>query len=243
VFSTTPELVSAKDWAAARIRAMIYSGEFPPDTKLSIDSLARTLGVSRTPVRDAFGQLEREGLVNISSRVGVFVRRLTRSEAVDIYQIKVAVEPLMARWAAERASSAERAALRDLFTELTEAAETDDTALYVRHLESWRRELLRLAGSSPLHDILEVIDGRVRLLRFRNLSQPGSLRISAQQHAAVSAAVTAGDGDAAFAAMHDHMKDAARRMLRVLDADEAESADLSARLIGAGEAEPRPGRE
>jgi DNA-binding GntR family transcriptional regulator len=97
----------------ARIRARIYSGEFKPGVKLSIDGLAAELGVSRTPVRDAFGQLEREGLVTITSRVGVFVRRLTRSEAEDIYRIKEAVEPLLARWAAERPSAAQRAEYRD----------------------------------------------------------------------------------------------------------------------------------
>lgn len=228
-----PELVSAKDWAAGRIRAMIYSGEFPPDAKLSIDSLARMLGVSRTPIRDAFGQLKSEGLVTISSRVGVFVRPLTRSEAADIYQIKVAVEPLMARWAAERASLAERAAFGDSVTDLIEAAKIGDATLYVRRLESWRRELLRLAGSSPLHDILGVIDGRVRLLRFRNLSQPGSLWISAEQHAAVNVAVAAGEGDAAFTAMEEHVRDSARRMLHTLDGDEAGSADASP-LTGTG---------
>ncbi len=133
----------------------------------------------------------------------------------------------MARWAAERASVAERAAFNDSITELAEAANTGDTALYVRHLESWRRELLRLAGSSPLHDILDVIDGRVRLLRFRNLSQPGSLLISAEQHAAVNATVAAGDGDGAFAAMQDHMRDAARRMLRMLDEATGEPAHVA----------------
>jgi DNA-binding GntR family transcriptional regulator len=72
VFDAAPaQLVSVKDWALARIRARIYSGEFQPGVKLSIDSLATDLGVSRTPVRDAFGQLEREGLVTITSRVGV----------------------------------------------------------------------------------------------------------------------------------------------------------------------------
>lgn len=112
MFDAAPMLVSAKDWALARIRARVYSGGFQPGVKLSIDGLATELGVSRTPVRDAFGQLEREGLVTIASRVGVTVRRLTRSEAEDIYRIKEAVEPLMARWAAERPSAAQRAAYR-----------------------------------------------------------------------------------------------------------------------------------
>ena len=80
VFDAAPaQLVPAKDWALAGIRARIYSGEFQPGVKLSIDSLATEPGVSRTPIRDAFGQLEREGLVTITSRIGVFVRRLTRS--------------------------------------------------------------------------------------------------------------------------------------------------------------------
>ena len=80
VFDAAPaQLVPAKDWALAGIRARIYSGEFQPGVKLSIDSLATEPGVSRTPIRDAFGQLEREGLVTITSCAGVFVRRLTRS--------------------------------------------------------------------------------------------------------------------------------------------------------------------
>jgi DNA-binding GntR family transcriptional regulator len=212
-----PELVSAKDWALARIRARIHSGEFQPGVKLSIDSLAAELGVSRTPVRDAFGQLEREGLVTITSRVGVFVRRLTRSEAEDIYRIKEAVEPLMARWAAERPSAAQRVAYRDAVAELQAAAAQGGVAEYVMHLERCRRELLRLAGSSPLHDILDVIDGRVRLLRYRNLQQPGTLQVSADQHAEVADAIAMGDGDAAFAAMQAHMHDAGLRMSQVLD--------------------------
>jgi DNA-binding GntR family transcriptional regulator len=219
VFDAAPaELVSAKDWALARIRARIHSGEFQPGVKLSIDRLATELGVSRTPVRDAFGQLEREGLVTITSRVGVFVRRLTRSEAEDIYRIKEAVEPLMARWAAERPSAARRAAYRDEVAGLTAAARAGDVDEYVKHLEHCRRELLRLAGSSPMHDILSVIDGRVRLLRYRNLQRPGVLEISADQHGRIAAAVASGDGDAAFSAMQQHMHHARLRMSDAFDA-------------------------
>ncbi len=218
MFDAAPaELVSAKDWALARIRARIHSGEFQPGVKLSIDGLATELGVSRTPVRDAFGQLEREGLVTITSRVGVFVRRLTRSEAEDIYRIKEAVEPLMARWAAERPSATQRAAYRDAVAGLQAAAAQRDVEEYIKHLERCRRELLRLAGSSPLHDILDVIDGRVRLLRYRNLQRPGVLQISADHHGRIADAVARGDGDAAFAAMQEHMHAARLRMSRVLD--------------------------
>jgi hypothetical protein len=80
VFDAAPaQPVPAKDSALARIRERIHSGEFQPGVKLSIDTLATEPAVSRTPVRDAFGQLARGGLVTITSRAGVFVRRLTRS--------------------------------------------------------------------------------------------------------------------------------------------------------------------
>ncbi len=107
------QLVPAKGSALARIRARIYSGEFRPGVKLSIDSLVTEPGVSRTPIRDAFGQLEREGLVTITSRAGVFVRRLTRSRRRTSNRMKEAIEPLMARWAAERPSAVQRAEHRD----------------------------------------------------------------------------------------------------------------------------------
>lgn len=213
MFDAAPaQLVSVKDWALARIRARIYSGEFQPGVKLSIDSLATGLGVSRTPVRDAFGQLEREGLVTITSRVGVFVRRLTRSEAEDIYRIKEAIEPLMARWAAERPSAAQRAEYHDAVADLAPSVARGDVDEYVDRLEHCRLELLRLAGSSPLHDIMDVIDGRVRLLRYQSLQRPGIMQISADEHGRIADAVARGDGDAAFAAMQQHMHDCMLRM-------------------------------
>jgi len=109
VFDAAPaQLVPAKDSALARVRARIYSGEFQPGVKLSIGSLATEPGVSRTPIRDAFGQLEREGLVTITSRLGVRPPPYP-FKAEDICRMKEAVEPLMARWAAERPSAVQRA--------------------------------------------------------------------------------------------------------------------------------------
>jgi len=128
----------------------------------------------------------------------VFVRRLTRAEAEDIYRIKEAVEPLMARWAAERPSVAQSADYRDAFADLGTAAAAGDGDACVTRLEACRRQLLRLAGSSPLRDILAVINGRVRLLRYCYLQRPGVLQISAEQHGRIAAAMASGDGDTAF---------------------------------------------
>jgi DNA-binding GntR family transcriptional regulator len=92
-----------------------------------------------------------------------------------------------------------------------------DVDEYIRHLEYCRRELLRLAGSSPLHDIMDAIDGRVRLLRYRSLQRPGIMQISAGEHRRIADAVARGDGDAAFAAMQQHMHDCRLRIPPLFD--------------------------
>lgn len=200
---------------------MIYAGELSPGGRVSIEQLAMEIGVSRTPVRDALWQLEREGLVDISARVGVFVRRLTRREAESILELKAAVEPLMARWAAERGSEPERRAYRDEAVALAEIAAAGDAQQYIEHLEQLRRHLSRLAESSAADDMLAVVDGRVRLIRFRNLTQTGVPAVSAEEHQRIAEAIANGDGDGAFEAMRQHMRLASERIARVIGPDHA----------------------
>jgi DNA-binding GntR family transcriptional regulator len=219
------ELLSAKAFAVRHIRALIHSGEFDADGKLLISALSERLGVSRTPVRDALWQLAGEGLVTVAPRVGAFLRRVTPAEAMDIYRIKVALEPLMAGWAAERGAPALRASYRDKVAELVELAESDDVDKYIDCLEERRAVLLEMAQSPPLAETLSVVDGRVRLLRFRNLSQKGQLGVSAAQHKAIADAIGDGDAEAASEAMRAHMLDALRRVLRLAERTSDESGD------------------
>jgi DNA-binding GntR family transcriptional regulator len=220
------ELLSAKAFAVRKIRALIHSGDVD-DGKLSIVALSEQLGISRTPVRDALWQLAGEGLVTIAPRVGAFVRRVTPAEAMDIYRIKAAIEPLMAGWAAERAAPGRRTSYREKIQELVEIAKTDDVEKYIVSLEERRAILLDMADSPPLGETLSVIDGRVRLLRFRNLSQRGQLSVSAAQHVEVADAIAAGDAEAATDAMRAHTLDALRRVMRLAEGSDGDEYWLS----------------
>lgn len=214
---TSDQLVSATEYALERIRTLIHDGRFDADGKLSIASLSELLGVSRTPVRDALWELAREGLVTVSPRVGAFLRAVTPAEARDIYRIKATIEPLVAAWAAERGSVEERAGYQREVAVLGQLAETGEVEAYVGHLERCRALLMRLAESPPAVDAVTVIDGRVRLLRFRNLSREGRLRVSAAEHAEIAAAVARGDAVMAMAAMTDHTDRALERVLRLAE--------------------------
>ncbi|WP_028924998.1 GntR family transcriptional regulator, partial [Pseudonocardia acaciae] len=161
-------------------------------------------------------QLSVEGLVKITPRVGVFVREISVQEITDVYQIKTALEPLMASWAAERGSEEQRVAFHESLTDLEQAANHDDVPSYVRLLEQRREALLAMAASDGLRDALGVLAGRVRLLEFRDLSQAGRLAESATQHRAIADAIAAGDPEAAYTAMQAHLQHSTVRIQELL---------------------------
>lgn len=222
---TEIRLTSAKDLTTERIRTLIHSGELVPGEKISIDDLTGRFGVSRTPVRDALWELSGEGLVTILPRVGVMVRRITAREVQEVYTIKGRLEPLLAQWAAEYGEPAKRQRFFDTVQQLVPLAETGNAETYVEALENRRRQLLDMAGSDVIRDALAVIDGRVRLLRYRNLSQPGRLIRSARQHVDVAQAVLDGDGQEAHHLMEYHMLDAEMRVRRLIEEHPEEFAE------------------
>src|SRR5262249_22227186 len=97
------------------IRADILSLRIPPDTRISIDSLARELGVSQTPIREALSMLEAIGLVTKRHFVGYCsAPQLNRKQLDELYEVRLLIEPYAARCAAERMSAEELEKLRKL---------------------------------------------------------------------------------------------------------------------------------
>jgi len=90
-----------------RLREMIATGELLPDTRLFQERLAASLGVSRTPLREALLRLEREGLVYTVPGRGMFVQGLVPEQAGDLYQLRWIIEPFAARLACESATPAQ----------------------------------------------------------------------------------------------------------------------------------------
>lgn len=213
-------LESASQLTRERIRALIHQGVVIPGEKLSLIKLSEQFGVSKTPIRDALRDLTVQGLINIVPRVGVYVRLISPEEVIEVYDVKVALEPMMAQRAAERGSVEQKARFRADISALSEAADADDVDTYVAHLEKRRALLLEMAESDALRSLLAVIDGRVRLLRYRNLSRPGHLRVSVRQHTAIADAIGEGDAQKSFDTMQFHMRDARGRVRSLLQQNE-----------------------
>lgn len=84
------------------LRSKLISGDFVPGTRIRYGPLGKELGISATPVREAIGQLANEGFVELVPQLGAVVRRVSRDEVVEIYELREALEPYAAARAAER---------------------------------------------------------------------------------------------------------------------------------------------
>ncbi len=189
--------MSATEVAATQIEDMIDSGVLSPGSRIRMDKLAAEFGMSRTPVREALERLQRRGLVEVFPRSGIYVREISAQEALDVYRIKEVFEPLMARWAAERARPEEREAFSRLTASLRPIVERGDVGTYVDVVEQWRQQMVRMARSEVLGELFETMDGRIRRLRYANVSNPARMGESCGQHEAIAEAIRRGDADSA----------------------------------------------
>jgi DNA-binding GntR family transcriptional regulator len=201
--------MSATQLAADEIRDLIESGDLESGARIKVDELAAKLGISRTPVRDALQQLKTEGIVDVFPRKGVVVRTISVEEIREVYAIKIAIEPVAASWAAERGNETDREHLESLLDELKRHAASGDVVMCARIVDKLHSQLFLMSSSEVLQEVYRVLRGRVRLLRHRNMGQPGRLDVSVRQHSEIVRSVIDRQAGAAEAAMRRHMTDAA----------------------------------
>ena len=147
------------------LREAILSLRLVPGTRLVEREMVDRLGVSRTGVRAALQSLEAEGLV-VRGHRGVFsVAVVSREEARQIYEVRAALEPAMARLFIARASDEQVAGLGDAVARAEAAARTLDGAAYVDAFRSFYAVLLAGSGNEIARRILELLEARIAYLR------------------------------------------------------------------------------
>src|SRR4051812_40067108 len=114
----------------AELERMILSGELSPGAKLTEVALAARLGVSRGPLREAFRMLEEAGLVRTEKNRGVFVRDIPIDEAVEIFDLRAAMDELVGRRLAEHITPAQLKEVKALVEQMERAVKVGDTYHY-----------------------------------------------------------------------------------------------------------------
>ena len=203
----------------AEMRHRIISGAAASGTLLSELALADEFGVSRTPVREAFKQLQTEGLVEIRPRVGTFVAAPSRREITELFAMKELLEGAAARLLAERGRVPEVEALEVNVREADLAVARDDRARYAELVEEFHDLLIVGADNTKLVAHYRTLMNQLAYSRLVNtsLSQPGRPMQSEREHHVVLDLILAKDGDSAERVMREHVRASRQALLAGLD--------------------------
>lgn len=212
---------SLADALYARLWTRIVNLEFPPGTRLSEEALARELGVSRTPVREALLRLGQVGLVRVSARRGVSVPTISPPDVIELYDLRCALESYAARRAApfliddeiDHHRERQRRADADVAADSPAAAEAFFRADLALH------ELLHQRGGNHRSArLLKDVMGQLSLLSLRAAQSPASRRAAVAEHTRVLDALAQRHPAAAADAMEAHLQAVKARALDDLDA-------------------------
>ncbi|WP_417683904.1 GntR family transcriptional regulator [Roseibium sp.] len=189
------------------------SGDLKPGTRMREDETARELGVSRTPVREAFARLFARGLVE-SAKGGWTVKELTRSQVMELYSLRAVLEGAAARFAAQNASPSDLAALgfaSDAFSNVSGGAGARAKANMVFH-----EAIYEAAHNSYLSRMLEELNDSLALLPDTTFSVDGRTQAATLEHRAIVEGIEARDADKAEAAARRHIENAMQARLEMI---------------------------
>jgi len=184
----------------------IVSGRLTPGTKLDAQGIAERFGVSRTPVRETFGHLAAMGLVTHRPYRGVAVATLSPEALTDLYEAMAELEAALARLAALRMNSEQRAALQQLHQNSFNLVRDGNADDYSRYNQEFHDLIFQGAQSSQLRQLAETT--RTRLAPFRRAQFRMTNRISKswEEHDAIVRTTLAGDAEAVARLMRSHVQ-------------------------------------
>ncbi len=183
----------------------ILSGSLLPGTKLDEQSLADRFGVSRTPVREAIGQLVAMGMLEKRPHVGAVVKSVTVERLRQMFEVMAELEAICARIAAERMTTAERKALSRLHAETAEAVAAEDAQGYERLNRRFHSAIYKGTHNEILVDTTLEARRRVAPYRKAQFNVPGRISASHTEHGAVVDGILTGDDEKAYRSMRAHI--------------------------------------
>ncbi|OZB78626.1 MAG: GntR family transcriptional regulator [Microbacterium sp. 14-71-5] len=189
----------------AQLRDAILNAEFAPHQRLVEADLSAQYGASRASVRTTLLTLASEGLIERLPNRGARVRAISIDEAIEIVEVRVALESLCARKAAEKLTEDGAEELRALRDALETAVSAGDLLAYARLHQDLDRLLRALSGHATATLLLERLQAQSARHQFRLGFLPGRAATSAPEHTAIIDAVLARDPDAAESATRAHL--------------------------------------
>ena len=187
------------------IRDKILGENLPPDTRLISDQLAKEMGVSRTPVKEALLRLEKEGFVVSVPRRGMYVKKFSSAEIKEIYEIREVLEGLAVRMAAVSPDPELLEKMRQACENYKLGIEQKDTDLCIESDLLFHRLLIKTSGSKRLIDMLESFHAQSISIAKREVSYWIYAPTYLDEHRSVINLISQGKGRSAEKKIREHI--------------------------------------
>lgn len=168
-----------------------------PGAAVSELELSKSLGIGRTPIREALQRLAREGLVTILPRRGILVSEINVKRQLRLLEVRRALETLIARTAARRATDGERESLRELAEEFDRCAKSRDDVAFMRADRQFNALSRAACHNEFASGAMGLIHSLSRRFYFTHYKQVGDTALTARMHAQMARAIAQGDEEKA----------------------------------------------
>lgn len=199
------------------IRDAILSGRYRPGQRLVADELAKEIGVSRMPVREALHRLEATGLVTLTPHRGAVVNELSEAEIIEIYHIRAVLDGLATRLAAPHLCKPDHARLNAILDQMAAAAKAKDLDRVLRVNREFHQIIWQAAHAPRLQSLLENLYDASQRFRHLSVLLPGRLEQLTQDHRRITQALARGDVNRAERFAIEHHEGTARRLLNSIE--------------------------
>jgi DNA-binding GntR family transcriptional regulator len=191
--------------AVDALRRAIVSGDLGLGEQLSEGALARMLGISKTPVREALQQLRSEGLVRIIPQTGSFVFTMSAHEVSELCELRMTLEEAALYFAIQRNRKPFVNALKRIVADMQRAQAGGDIRTYLALDTEYHAQFFAFCGNSYMADAYSLIVGKVAALRTHLAARPSHTKKSMIEHRAIAEAIEAGADDSLRAILHRHI--------------------------------------
>ncbi|HBG47058.1 MAG TPA: GntR family transcriptional regulator [Deltaproteobacteria bacterium] len=167
------------------VKDSIISGKLKPGDRVPEQEIAESFGISRTPIREAFRQLESEGFISVVPRKGAVVSAMTDKDVREFYAIKSLLEGYAARTACEKLSPRDIEKLEALNAKMERCAEKGDVKNFFKLDNQFHDTFLKSCGNEKLCALVHHLVAQFERFRITALSLPGRMSDSVRQHSEI----------------------------------------------------------
>lgn len=199
-------------------KAIIFQ-EIPPGQKIDEGSVAKQLGVSRTPIRESLCRLENEGIVKIIPRRGAFVAKHSKESIIEILLVREVLEGFAARLAVDHIDERTIDEMKSLFRDFSESNIRGRSKDYTQADLKFHTLIVKKSKNSWLTSLMNTLNDHIQMLRLRTVALEGRPEHSLREHLKIIGALEKKNDSLAESLMRKHIQNVRKSVLKNIEGD------------------------